>query len=130
MRLGRNFDVHERGMDHVSELLTSLGWEVSVKRYGRDDYLEVRRPQSQNSHIIKVKALSGVAPVPFYIRSPATMKSNYFVIIRNLKSNQPEIFTATKKEVENAIHVHKENFWLETRDYEKFSRGFAKIESL
>lgn len=117
-------------MEHVNEQLTSLGWTVSVKTYGRDDYLEIRRPDSQKPYTIKVKALSRVAPVPFHIRSPASMKADYFVIIRNLELAQPEIFMATKKEVENAIHVHEGNFWLETKDYEKFSKDFTKIESL
>ena len=124
-----NFDLHDRGMDYVSELLTDQNWNVEVMRNGQDDYLQINRPESETSYRIKVKALSKENPVPFHTRSPDSINADFLVICRNLESNNPEIFTADMQEVKNVVHEHGGDYWLETNDYEKFGRGFARLES-
>ena len=122
-----NFHTHDRGRDHVHGLL-SRNWIVSVIMHGKDDYLKIHKPHSEKSYTIKVKALSKIAPVPFHTRSPDSINADFLTICRNLESGKPEIFTATMDEVKKAIHEKDGEFWLETKDYEKFQRDFQKIE--
>lgn len=117
-------------MDYVSEQLTGQGWIVETIRNGKDDYLQINKPDSYKTYKIKVKALSKEDPVPFHTRSPDSMSADLSVICRKLLTDNPEVFTATMKEVTNAIHKHGSDYWLETEDYEKFERGFAKLDSL
>lgn len=56
------------------------------------------------------------------------MNADFLTICRNLESDKPEIFTATMDEVKKVIHEKDGEFWLETKDYEKFERDFQKIE--
>lgn len=115
-------------MSYVSELLTSRNWNVSVRKYGRDDYLEISKPDSQKSYTIKVKTISRISLVPFHTRSPDSMKADFFVICRSPESNRPQIFVADRNKVKNVIKKLNGDFWLQTNDYEKFERDFVGIK--
>ncbi len=119
-----NFDLHQRVMDHVSELLTGQNWIVESIKMGKDDYLQINRPESYKTYRIKVKALSQEAPVPFHTRSPDSIRADFLVICRNMTTDTPEVFTSTMKEVSEIIHYDGDSYWLETKDYEKFEKGF------
>lgn len=55
---------------------------------------------------------------------------DFFVICRKIETGNPEVFTATMKEIEKATHKHESEYWLEIEDYEKFERGITKLKSL
>jgi len=125
-----NFDLHQRGMDYVSEQLTKQNWIIEEIRNGKDDYLQINKPDSYKTYKIKVKALSKEDPVPFHTRSPDSMNADFFVICRKLATDNPEVFTATMKEVTDSVHKHGSDYWLEIEDYEKFENGLIKLNSL
>lgn len=110
-------------MEYVSELLSAKNWNVYEIHNGKDDYLQINKPDSIKTYKIKVKALSKEDPVPFHTRSPDSIKADYLVICRNLASNNPEIFMAKMQEVNKVIHKHGNDYWLELEDYEKFEKG-------
>jgi len=125
-----NFDLHRKAMDFVRQKLEEQRWIVEEIVSGKDDYLQINRPESYKTYRIKVKALSQEAPVPFHTRSPDSMKADFFVICRKMEAENPEVFTASKKEVVDATHKHGSDYWLETEHYEKFERGIAMLGRL
>lgn len=117
-----NFDLYDSGMEYVSERLAEQNWIVETIRNGKDDYLQINKPDSYKTYKIKIKVLSKEDPVPFHTRSPDSMNTDLFVICRKLATDNPEVFTATMKKVSDATHKHGSDYGLETEDYEKFER--------
>lgn len=125
-----NFDLHQRAMDYVSELLVEQNWVVESIKIKNDDYLQINKPDSYKTSRIKVKALSQEAPVPFNTRSPDSMHADFLVICRNLATNNPEVFSSTMKKVSDVIHYDGDSYWLETKDYEKFEKGIQCLSHI
>ncbi|MFM8658843.1 MAG: hypothetical protein ACKOCQ_02760 [Candidatus Nitrosotenuis sp.] len=67
-------------MDYVKKLLEEQNWIVEKIRNGKDDYLQINKPESYKTYKIKVKALSKKDPVPFHIRAPDSFSADFFVI--------------------------------------------------
>jgi len=119
--------VHDKGLEHIRNLLSKHGCVVTVKYHGRSDYLEISKSDSTQTKKLKVKSLSNNAPVPFALTNPSSLDVDYLVICRNLSST-PQIFTSVIDKVSQIIHKDgNDNFWLQPKDYEKFDEGLDKI---
>lgn len=79
---------------------------------------------------IQVKALSKRDPVPFGSNLD-NLIADYFIVCRNVFSEEPEIFIAKANEIKDRIHEGvkegRKSYWLHSKDHEIFRDKWNKI---
>lgn len=110
------------GLYYVCYKLSRLGWNVMpTARNARGIDVLVYSQDSTKTHTIQVKALSRRSPVPLGNKLDGLF-GDFFIICRNVASDEPECFVLSPVEVRQLAHKGEKNakisYWLQPKQYE------------
>lgn len=121
------------GLYYVCYKLSRLGWNVMpTARNARGIDLLIYSQDAERKHTVQVKALSRNSPVPLGGKLDGLF-GDFFVICRNIGSDEPECFVLKPKEVASGAHRGEKEgrvtYWLQPKAYaiDKFREGWHRI---
>lgn len=120
------------GLYYVCYELSKLGWNVlPTSRNARGVDLVIYDQTSTKKNTVQIKALSRNSPVPLG-NSLDTLFADYLVIVRNVATATPEIFTGKvtvrlKAKVHMGVKDGKRSYWLQPKEYEQMSQSLKEV---
>ena len=113
-------------MRHVCDVLSRLNWKVDSVTEGRNE-LHVASRRCRRL-ILKIRALTRIAPVPFPQGLSILDRIDYLVICNNLQG-RPNLIAMKPQTVRNVIHKDTKNdtaYWLQHPAYNKHGLDFER----
>ena len=128
-----NQTVGNSGLYYVCFMLSRLGWNVMpTARNARGIDLIAYDAGAESKLAIQVKALSRRSPVPLG-KHLLNLMGDYFVICREVASEQPDCFIMTPDEVRRLAHRGEKDgrvsYWLQPKAYDQpdFRNNWTRI---
>ena len=125
--------VGNTGLHYVCYRLTRLGWNVMpTARNARGIDLLIYSQDATRKYTVQVKALSKSSPVPLGGKLD-NLFGDFFVICRNIASDEPECFILKPGEVQSGAHRGEKegriSYWLQPKEYaiDKFRERWQRI---
>ena len=124
--VGSNRDTRSAGVRHVCDVLSRLNWKTESVMEGRNELHVARR--CGRKLVLKIRALTGVAPVPFPQGLDILDRIDYLVICNNLQG-WPNLIAMKPQTVREVIHKDTKNdaaYWLQHQHYNKHGLDFER----
>jgi hypothetical protein len=109
------------GLYYVCYKLSCLGWNVMpTTRNARGIDILIYSQDAKRTFTIQVKALSKCPPVPLG-NSTKRLQGDFFIICRNVATENPQCFILTPQEVKRLAHrsmtLNGFSYWLQPKAY-------------
>lgn len=122
--MSSNMDTRVAGVRHVCDMLSQLNWKTESVMDGRNELHIIMK--SGRKLTLKIRILTGIAPVPFPQGLDILDSIDYLIICNNLRE-RPNLIAMKPQTVRRVIHKDTKNdavYWLQLQDYNEHGLDF------